>query len=259
MRFLLIIITSVILLSGCVSGDVTVVTKNTGAGALMRFDPEGAAKMRVKLALLYLQQDNMQLAKENLDKALRYQPNDASVCRVFAYYYQRVNESENAERYYKKALSLESDNADTYNNYGAFLCRAGRYQDAEKAFLKAIEQSNYTSVANTYENAGMCADKSGKTEKALRYYQDALSHAPKKVYLNLSLANLYINEKAYANARKSLLNYKKRRKASAESLWLMVRLSSAENDKVNLDKSSSALIYQFPDSQQALKYLNHNY
>ncbi|KPU82057.1 twitching motility protein PilT, partial [Psychromonas sp. PRT-SC03] len=70
MRFILVLITSFIVLSGCVSSDVTVVTKNTGAGAVMRLDPEGVARTCVKLALLYLRQNNMKLAKENLDKAL---------------------------------------------------------------------------------------------------------------------------------------------------------------------------------------------
>ena len=120
---------------------------------------------------------------------MKYQPQDASVNRIFAYYYQKVNESGNAEYYYKKALSLDQNNADTYNNYGAFLCREGRYEAAEQAFLKAIQQSTYIAVANTYENAGMCAEKSGKINKALHYYQSALSHAPKKVYLNLTWHN----------------------------------------------------------------------
>ncbi|AGH80661.1 type IV pilus biogenesis/stability protein PilW [Psychromonas sp. CNPT3] len=259
MRFILAILISTTLLLGCVSGDVTVVTKNTGAGAVMRFDPVGAARTRVKLALLYLRQENMQLAKENLDKALKYQPEDASVNRVFAYYYQKVNESDLAEFYYKKALLLERDNADTYNNYGAFLCRDGRYDAADQAFIKAIEQSAYNAVANTYENAGMCAEKSGKISKALHYYQSALSHGPQKVYLNLALARLYINQKSYEDAYVSLLRYDKIKKASAESLWLWVRLSAAENKKASFDKYSQALVLQFPDSQQALKYLNHDY
>ncbi|KPU83464.1 twitching motility protein PilT, partial [Psychromonas sp. PRT-SC03] len=207
----------------------------------------------------YLRQNNMKLAKENLDKALYYQPDDASVNRVFAYFYQKVNESKKAERYYKKALSLDDNDADTYNNYGAFLCKQGRYKEAEDAFIKAVDQSTYTGVANTYENAGMCAEKSGELDNALRYYQSALSHDPRKIYLNLSLAQLYINKKSYKSARSSILSYQKRRKESAQSLWLWVRLSFAENNKKSFYKYAHKLMRLYPDSQQTSKYLNHDY
>lgn len=249
----------IFLLSACVATETTVTTKNAGAGHKMAFDPQGAADTRIKLALLYLQKNNMQQAKENIEKALQYQPNDAKVYRIFAYYYQRVNESEKAETFYKKSLQLDNKNPDTYNNYGTFLCRQARYQEAENAFLTAIKQSAYSSVANTYENAAMCAEKAGVLDKALYYYQYALSHNPNKSYLNLSLAKLNINNKDYKAARLNIFNYQKKNKQSAESLWQLIRLSYATDKNASLNKYAGELLEKFPESQQALDYLNHDY
>lgn len=259
MRQTIVIISFLFLLSACVSSETTVTTKNGGAGNKMAFDPQGAADTRVKLAVLYLQKNNMQQAKENIEKALEYQPNDANIYRVFAYYYQSVNEHGKAEELYKKSLSLDNKNADTYNNYGTFLCKQKRYQEADSAFLKAVEQSAYSSVANTYENAAVCAENAGNIDKSLFYYQYSLSHNPNKSYLNLSLAKLHINQKEYNAARLNLFDYQKKSQPSAESLWQWIRLSYATEKSASLTKYAGELLEQFPKSQQALDYLNHEY
>ncbi|MEI6896957.1 MAG: type IV pilus biogenesis/stability protein PilW [Psychromonas sp.] len=259
MRLLFIFFSATFFLSACVSQETIVTTSNTGAGGINQFNPEKAAKTRVKLAVIYLRNNDMQQAKANLDKAIRYQPNDANVHRVFAYYYQRVNENDSAEEYYKKSLELDPENADTYNNYGTFLCKLARYEEAEQSFMQAIAQSYYTSVANTYENAALCAEKASVNHKAIFYYQYALSHNPKKIYLYLSLARLNINQKGYAEARLNLFNYQKHSKASAESLWQWIRLSYVTEKDASLSKYAGQLLEQFPDSQRALDYLNHEY
>ena len=259
MRQAIVIISFLLLLSACVATETTVTTKNSGAGTKMAFDPQAAADTRVKLALVYLQKNNMQQAKENIEKALEYQPNDADIYRVFAYYYQRVKEVDKAEALYKKSLSLDSENPDTYNNYGTFLCKQERYQEAEKAFLTALKQSSYSAVANTYENAGTCSEKAGDADKAIYYYQYALSHNPNKSYLYLTLANLSISKKDYKAARLNLFNFQKKNKASAESLWQWIRLSYATGKSAALNKYAGKLLTEFPESQQALDYLNHDY
>ncbi|WP_413699673.1 type IV pilus biogenesis/stability protein PilW [Psychromonas sp. KJ10-10] len=213
----------------------------------------------MKLALRYLRKDEMQLAKENLEKALEYQPNDANIYRIYAYYSQRVNEDEDAEKFYKKSLSLDSKNADTHNNYGTFLCRKERYEEAEKEFLTAIEQTSYSNVADTYENAAYCAEKAQNFDKAIYYYQYALSHNPNKIGLHLSLANLNINKKEFTVAQLNIFNFLKKSKATPESLWQSIRLSYATEKGASLNKYATQLLSEFPESQRALDYLNHEY
>jgi type IV pilus assembly protein PilF len=40
---------------------------------------------------------------------------------------------------------------------GAFLCRLGRFPDAEKYFLRAVEDPFYKTPAAALANAGVCA------------------------------------------------------------------------------------------------------
>jgi len=259
MRSFIVIFSFVFLLSACVSTETTVTTKNTGSGGKMQFNPDAAAKTRLKLALLYLQKKNMSKAKENIDKALKYQPNNADVYRVFGYYFQQVQEYNKAEEMFKKSLSLDKNNAITYSTYGTFLCQQGRYQEADEAYSSALKQLSYTGMAKTYENAGICSEKAGSLDKAIYYFQFALSHNPNNFNLQLTLARLSITQKDYKAARLNLLNFQKENKASAESLWQWIRLSYATGKNASLSKYAGELLTEFPDSQQALDYLDHDY
>ncbi|MGB5446439.1 MAG: type IV pilus biogenesis/stability protein PilW [Psychromonas sp.] len=259
MQQLFVSILLLLSLSACTSTEVTTTIKNSTAGQKVNFDAKAAADIRVKLAIRYIENKQMQLAQLNLEKALEFQPKDANVYRAFAYYYEKVNENEKAEQAYKKSLSLDRKNSDTYNNYGTFLCKQKRYEEAEKAFLTAIEQTSYTKVADTYENAGLCAEKVKNLDKAVFYYQYSLSHNPNKLYLNLYLARINITQKKYAEAQLNLLNYQKQSGNSAESLWQSIRLSYATQQSANLNKYAAVLLKKFPESHQALDYLNHGY
>lgn len=260
MRFIFCLIFTAISVSSmtaCVSSETT--TSNNPNSHSMAFDPKGAASTRVKLALLYIEKQQMQQAKENLDKALEYQPNDPNIYRIFAYYYQKVNEADKAENYYQKSLSLDAKNGDTYHNYGTFLCGIGDYHGAEEAFLKAVVQSNYNLVSRTYENAAICAEEDKNYKKAIFYYEYALSHSPKSNYINLSLAKLNISQADHHAAKLNLFTFERTSQPTAESLWQWVRLSYATSKEASLSKYAGLLLAQFPDSQQALNYLNNEY
>lgn len=258
MRFISIVLSTIFLTSACVSTEVTT-TSNDPTNPKMEFNPKGAADTRVQLALLYLEKKDMQQAKANLDKALEYQPNDAKIYRIFAYYYQQVNEDEKANEYYKESISLDSKNGDTYHNYGTFLCAQGDYKRAEESFLKAVELSSYTRVSRTYQNAAICAEEAKEYKKAIFYYEYALSHSPNSHYLYLALARLNITEKEYQAALINLFTFQRESKPNAESLWQWIRLSYATEKEASLSKYAGQLLELFPESQQALNYLNNGY
>ncbi|TEW54900.1 type IV pilus biogenesis/stability protein PilW [Psychromonas sp. RZ22] len=259
MRFIFIVLLSLFFISACVSSETSQTTTNNPSSEKMAFDPKAAANTRIQLALLYLEQRQMQQAKENLDKALEYQPKSAKVYRIFAYYYQKVNEDEKADEFYKKAISLNRKSGDTYHNYGTFLCAKGDYKEAEEAFLSAVALPNYTRVASTYENAAVCAEEAKSNKKAIYYYQYALSHSPNSNYLNLDLARLNIDEKNYDAAKLNLFSFQRASPQTAESLWQWVRLSYATGKKASLNKYSKQLLGEFPESEQALNYLNNEH
>ena len=134
------------------------------------FNQQLAAKARVELALGYLQQNNPQLAKINLDKALQHDKNYYLVHSALAHYYQQQGEIDNAHREYETALKLNNQQGDLHNNFGTFLCRQNQFEQAQQQFQLALNSPNYYHQADTFENMVLCAYSAQKMD----IYQQAL-------------------------------------------------------------------------------------
>lgn len=128
------------------------------------FDRQQAAQARVELGLGYLAEGNFAQAKLNLDKALAYAPNYYLPHSALAYFYQRQEALEQANAAYLTALKLDENQGDVLNNYGAFLCSQGKYQEAYAQFDKALNSNGYYQQADTYENLAICAFKAKDQE-----------------------------------------------------------------------------------------------
>ena len=128
LRLIICWLIGAVMLGGCVKQATY---NNTGKPApISRIDNSEAAKTRVALGLQYLKVGQMSNAKFNLEKAKTFAPNLSSVHTAFAYYYQQVGEQELAEKSYLKAIKLDGNDADALNNYGTFLCRMKRFDEA---------------------------------------------------------------------------------------------------------------------------------
>ena len=125
--------------------------------SLQNFDKQQAAKARIELALGYLSQNNYQLAKQNLDKALEHAPDYYLVHSALAYFYQQQGNIEQTRQSYLAALKLDNTQGDLHNNYGAFLCAQGEFEAAYQQFDLALSSTNYYRQADSLENKVLCA------------------------------------------------------------------------------------------------------
>jgi len=141
------------------------------------YNPEAAA-YNVQLGLSYLSQGNRQRAKEKLLKGLKQDPGSPSANDAMAYYLEITGDKENARKYYEKAMFLAHGKGASLNDYGAFLCRQGQYEDAEKYFKRAANDPDYINTALAYENAGFCALAKPDKTLAKYYFEKALMQDP---------------------------------------------------------------------------------
>ena len=76
---------------------------------------------------------------------------------ALAHFYQLQGDIEKAKQAYLQAIKLDDKQGDVYNNFGAFLCGQGEFEQAYSQFNAALAAPNYYHQADTYENMALCA------------------------------------------------------------------------------------------------------
>lgn len=157
------------------------------------------ALVNIELGLNYLAKGEYTRAKTKLTHALALCPNAFETHSAMAYFLEKVGESCEAENEHKKAIKCShkmlKENGAVYNNYGTFLCRQGRFKEADRTFNKALKDKDYPNTAEIYENAGISALKSQQHEKAKNYLHKAMQHNPKQKQAILELMSRIPNFK----------------------------------------------------------------
>lgn len=149
-----------------------------------------ASAYNVQLGLAYLQQGNRQRAKQKLLTALAEDPQSATANDALAYFFESIQDGQQADKYYQRAIQFAPASGAALNNYGTFLCRQARYQEANAYFLKAIADTQYLNTALAYENAGLCALAANHLQEARYYFKKALAEDPSLTRSSAELASI---------------------------------------------------------------------
>ncbi|AKE52473.1 type IV pilus biogenesis/stability protein PilW [Kangiella geojedonensis] len=255
-----IVLGAVIAVSGCQTTSRTTTKAATNDRIEVSdtdYNAKKAAQSRLALGLKYIERGYMERAKQNLVKAYEHDPDMPDVLYGLGYYYQAVYEYDKADGYYRRALKKAPDNPDYLNAYGAFLCESKKeYAEGIKYFLKAIAEPDYTSVGETYENAGFCSLNAKQFTQAEEYFEKALTLNPN---LNKSLYGLAQVHYQKGNAKRAedyLYRFEGRTKPTANSLLLGYKVAKETNRRGSMQSYGEKLMQLFPNSPQATEYLN---
>jgi len=165
------------------------------------------AKINAQLGIAYLEQKNVQRAKQKLLLALQQDPNIPEPWYSMAYFLEATGNSVEAKKYYLKAVEVAPARGDAQNNYGTFLCRSGHYKESIEHFMIAANTSDYLDPAAAYENAGLCAMKIPAYKQAGEYFNQALLKDPARTLSLLKLADVDIKLGKFHDAKGLLTQY----------------------------------------------------
>ncbi|AOE50296.1 type IV pilus biogenesis/stability protein PilW [Kangiella sediminilitoris] len=254
-----IFLAAFIFLTGCQTTSKTTVSAATNDGIEVpkgEADKTKAAEIRLALGLKYIESGYMERAKQNLIKAYEHRPDMPDVLYGLGYYYQSVYEYDKADRFYLRALDETPDNPDYLNGYGAFLCESKKeYAKGIEYFLEAIDQPEYTSVGEAYENAGFCSISAKQYEQASEYFEKALTINPN---LSKTLYGLAMTHYERGNARRAsdyLYRFEGKSRPTPNSLLLGYKVAKVLNHRSNMRSYGEKLMQLYPNSQQANEYL----
>jgi type IV pilus assembly protein PilF len=238
-----------LVLTACSTNTMAPVSEaNTRTAAATALNPT-AANYNVQLGVGYLQQGDVQRAKQKLLLALDQAPTWAPAQDAMAYYLENTGDDQGAEKYHQRALDLDPKSGAVQNNYGTFLCRTGHYQAAVQHFILATQDPQYLNTAEAYENAGLCARKIPDDVNAAVYLQKAIQQDPRRANAYLELAQISFNQNNYSVAQQYLDHYAALTpNMGPEGLWLGIRLARQANDNTTAGRYVLILQSKYPNS-----------
>lgn len=240
---------AILLLAACASNQKETQSEEIGSASMTAQNPK-AADINLQLGIGYLQQGDIDRAKQKLLLAQQQNPNSPLVWDSLAYFYSKTGDSAKADQYYQKAISLAPSDGKSLNNYGVFLCGQGEYPKAIKYFDRAVKDPAYVTTGQAYENAGLCSEQIPDMQKAKTLFTKALQNDPTLPTANLEMAGIYFNQKQYDKAMFYLDRYKTKGKATAESLWLEIRLANMAGDQNTVASDALLLKNKYPLSKE---------
>lgn len=237
-RALLVLVATVSLLGGCAPQNVRERPSN---------DP---VRLNVELGKAYIQEGDYSQAKTKLERALDEAPDYGPAHGAMAVLHWRLGELDKAEQSFARAAGLAPEDSHIRNNYGAFLCQQGRFDDAQREFLAAVENPLYGAPEHAYNNAGVCALRRPDLEAAEQHFRAALRENPKFAPALLHMARVSFDRERYLQARAYLQRYREVAPPNPVSLWLAVRTESQLGDRGAAASNGLRLKSMFPDAEE---------
>ncbi|GAL35084.1 type IV pilus (Tfp) assembly protein PilF [Vibrio maritimus] len=206
--------------------------------------PVDAADTRIELGLAYMKREQYSRAKQDFEKALEFAPKYYRAHLSMAYYFEAVGEFKHASDAYRTALKVAPNSGEVYHHYGTFLCKRSEYEQAEALLVAATQQPNYYQIAESYENAGLCALKAGQPNTAKAYFIKSLEHSPLRPNSTIQLAALEVKDGEYQQARMRLMKFHQRYGYQTPSLSILSELELKEGNTSMAEKYQRLLTDQ---------------
>jgi type IV pilus assembly protein PilF len=212
-----------------------------------------AAEVHVALGQRYMQQGKLELALEKLEKALNFDSSYVDAHTVIAVLYERINDQRKAAEHYRRAAELAPRNGAVNNNYGAFLCRTGKLDEAAQRFATAVTDPFYKTPDVAYANSGSCFLHGGKFDRAEQDFRKSLEHNPNNGESLFNLATVLFQKSDFLRARAFLQRFESLGVANPDALLLGHNIENGLGNTREANEYARRLRTEFPDSPQRQK------
>jgi type IV pilus assembly protein PilF len=248
------------LVAGCAQQPVAPPLTPQPALTPQQTDAHTRADLHTQLGAGYYELRNFAVALQELNEALRADPNHGPAYNMLGLVYMELREDAAAEQNFAQALRINPLDSDANNNYGWFLCQRKRHAEGIKHFMDAVKNPLYQNPDKSYVNAGLCARQSGDEAAAAEYFQRALSTQPQQPQALFQLADMAYRRGEVAAAKQYLDRLNRTgSNLNAEALWLALRVERRLGDRAAEASYGLQLRRNFPNSRETQALLNRQY
>ncbi len=210
------------------------------------------ATNRLKLAVLYFQDGKNNFALDEVKQAIQIDPNWFEPYGMRGVIYMQTSEFAPAELSFQKALSINPNASDIKHNYGVLLCKMKRHPDAVKWFNAALADPGYGQRAKTWQEMANCQLAMGQKAEAEASFMHSYELDAGNAVTGFQLANLLFQRGELVRAQFYARRVNNGERASAESLWLGIKIERSLGSTDAQSQLESQLRKRFAQSPQVL-------
>lgn len=252
-----LLVTGLASISGCASRVAGGGPTGSGVEMMTASDEPDArrrARIRLELAVGYFEQGQTTIALDELKQSIAADPTFGEAYNLRGLIYMRLNDFRFAEESFRKALSIDPQNANVVHNLGWLLCQQARYPESLALFSQALANPQYGERAKTLMAQGLCQMGAGRPADAelslLKSYEFDAGN-PVTAY---NLATLLFQRGDYVRAQFYVRRLNNSELANAESLWLGIKVERRMNNRDAMLQLATQLQKRFPQSRQSASY-----
>ena len=209
------------------------------------------ARIRMELAVGYFEHGQTKVALDELKQAIAIDPSFPEAYNMRGLIYMRLNDMQQAEDSFRRAVNLNPGDSNVQHNYGWLLCQQSRYEEAQRAFDAAMANLGYTGRAKTLMAQGLCQARAGRNGAAEHSLARSLELDPGNPITGYNLANLLYRRGDYKRAQFYIRRINNSELANSETLWLGIKVEHRLNDNVAMNQLGEQLKKRFGQTREA--------
>jgi len=217
------------------------------------------AKIHTDLGMAYFTSGRYGTALDEARTAIGFDSDYAPAHHLNALVLMGLGDVTTAKLSFERAAQLAPGDPEINNSYGWFLCVQKEYAAGLERLARAARNPYYDAVTRPLTNSGLCMLAQGKDDEAADFFRRALAADGDNIQAMLNLAAIAYRHKNYESAHVYLSHVHQRGRATAESLWLGVRVERARGARDAEASYESQLKSRFPTSPEYQKLIEGNY
>lgn len=209
------------------------------------------ASIHLQLGVRYMDLNKLEVAKENLQQALKEDPNNPQVHNALAFLYEKLNDYDKAKVHYEKAVDAAPNDWSVQNNFGRFLCDRGEYEQGMSYLTQAISTQLNDRQWMALTNAGRCQLAMKRPDKAKAYFKQALIFNEAYPPALLEMQKVSYQSGDYWAAKGFLQRYLSVAPHTSGTLWFGMQTERALGNTELAKEYQKLLMEKFPLSDEA--------
>ena len=182
-----------------------VVSLTSSCATTPKEDTLQKAKAHYQLGVSYLNDNNIQPAFVEFQKALELNPDDKETLNAIGVIYLlKLEDYARAIEFLQKALRVDKNYSEAWNNLGVAYERMGRYNEAIEAYKTALQNTFYRNPEKAFNNLGRVYYRIKRYDDAIDAYREAIKRVSDFSLPYYGLALCYNAAGKYGNAATAL-------------------------------------------------------